>query len=124
MKAWLQRWLNIKPSLTTASDAAALLLEAKNAHISDLRVLIDKAQEREAELAAMVKLALDHQFYRPTISGKPSENKLTPLIPSEHLSDVAVFDPEEDAAEMKKQQDTLAELMREQNTAGMHKVSA
>jgi hypothetical protein len=130
VKAWIQRWLGTEKPLTRdfedlASAAIERLAAAQSAHISDLRVLIDKGHEREAELAGMVKLALEHQFYRPTVTGgKAPENRITGSLPVEHMQDVAVFDETEDAAQIKEQQDNLMALIAEQNERGVNKVKA
>lgn len=95
---------------------------AQAAHISDLRVLIDKGQEREAQFAAMVKMAVEHQFYRPIVTGgKQPDNRISGGLPVEHMQDVAVFDEDEDAKQMK---DELSALITEQNTQGVNKVTA
>jgi hypothetical protein len=70
----ISRWLNIGgPSKKDFEDLTATVIEAlaraKDAHISDLRLLIDKGQEREASLSRMIELAMEHQFYRPVITG-------------------------------------------------------
>lgn len=129
MKDWILRWLGMgPPSSKDFSDLAAVTIErlaaAQQAHISDLRVLIDKGHEREAQLAAMIKMALDHQFYRPTISGGTGQNKIEPVISGEAMTDVTVFDEEEDAALMAEQQAELTKLIDEQNEKGAHKVEA
>lgn len=135
----MKRWLGIAPPSGTVpkrdfEDLAAAAIEAmgnsQKAHISDLRVLIDKAHEREAQLAKMVKMVMEDRFYRPVITGKPSENRTTAALPVEHLSDVAQFDEKEDAEQMRKQQAKedelnreLEALMNEQNSEGINKVS-
>jgi type IV secretory pathway VirB4 component len=132
VKDWIKRWLNTeKPSKhdfeDLASAAITSLADAQKAHISDLRVLIDKGAEREEKLAAMVQMAMEHQFYRPVISGKAPENKQTPAIAVEHLQDVATFDDAEDAEEIRKHDELTRELealVIEQNEKGVHKVGA
>ena len=128
MKEWIKRWLGTeKPSAQDFNDLLATAIEtlgkAQAAHISDLRVLIDKGHEREAHLAKMVELAMEHQFYRPAIrAGEHAENKLTPAIAMEHLQDVEVFDPAEDAETVKAHEAELSALIAEQNAHGTHKV--
>lgn len=129
MKEWIKLWLNTEqPSKRDFEELAAAamtsLADAQKAHISDLRVLIDKGHEREAQLAEMVKLAMESQFYRPTVTRGNAENKVTPAIAPEHLQDVTVFDEAEDAQMVKEQQEELSALLAEQNTQGMHKVGA
>jgi hypothetical protein len=131
----MKRWLGIAPQSGTApkrdfEDLASAALEAfgdaQTAHISDLRVLIDKAHEREAQLAKMVQMVMEDRFYRPVVAGKPSENRTTAAMPVEHLSDVAQFDEKEDAEQMRKQEELESELMAirdEQNSEGINKVS-
>lgn len=127
MKDFIRRWLGIsklseKDSEDLLSEVIETLAEAKNQHISDLRVLIDKGHEREAQMAAMVKLALEHQFFRPITSGKPAEPQ-APAIPPESLTDVTVFDEAADAEIVQAQESELQALIQEQNEGGIHKVA-
>lgn len=127
MKDFIRRWLGIsklseKDSEDLLSEVIQTLAEAKNQHISDLRVLIDKGHEREAQLGAMVKLALEHQFYRPVTTGKSADPQ-TPAIPPESLTDVTVFDETADAEIVQAQESELQALIQEQNEAGLHKVA-
>lgn len=129
MKDWIKRWLNTEqPSKRDFEELAAAavtsLAEAQKAHIADLRILIDKGHEREAQLAKMVELAMEHQFYRPAINGTRPDNKISAAISPDHLQDVAVFDEKADAALSKEQEEAFAELVREQNEKGLHKVEA
>lgn len=128
MREWIRRWLSIgQPSRKDFEDLAASAVEAlakaQQEHISDLRVLIDKGNQREAEMAAMVKLAMEHQFYRPAISGaKAPENRIGLGMPGDALNDVAVFDEVADAELVKQQESQLAALITEQNRDGTNKV--
>jgi hypothetical protein len=136
VKALLKRWLGIaKSSTADFSELAAAtiesLAEAQKAHISDLRVLLDKSAEREAQLMEMVKAVHDARYYRPVVTGKLPENKSTPVIALEHLSDVEVFDEKADTDQIAEQdrkakelQDELNALVTEQNEQGLHKVEA
>lgn len=129
MKDWILHWLGIgKPSKKDFEDLATATVEtlakAKDAHIADLRILIDKGHEREEQLSRMVEMALQHQFYRPTVTGKASENRSAPAIPVDSLTDVAVFDEADDAALSKRQEDELQALIKEQNEQGVNKVTA
>jgi hypothetical protein len=132
----MKRWLGIEKSSTADfSELAAAtiesLAEAQKAHISDLRVLLDKSAEREAQLMEMVKAVHDARYYRPVVTGKPSENKVSSAIPIEHLSDVETFDEKSDTEQIAEQdrkakelQDELNALVTEQNEQGLHKVEA
>ena len=122
MKDWIRRWLGIKTSLLPEFESRA---DAQKAHIADLRILIDKAHEREAQLAEMVKLAMEHQFYRPVVTRpSPGENKVSAALPAEHMQDVAVFDEQADREQIEQQENELKNLIAEQNEAGSHKVGA
>jgi len=127
VKDWIRRWLATeKPSTRDFENLAAAaiesLAEAQKAHISDLRVLIDKGHEREAQLSEMVRLAMQHQFYRPSVTSSASgDNKQTPAIPTEHLQDVTVFDEDVDREQIEYQEKELQTLINEQNEAGIHK---
>lgn len=123
MKAWIQRLRGTgQRSLNDLlADAMQKVSEVQSAHLSDLRVLIDKGLEREAQMTEMVKLAMEHQFYRPVVTSGRSENKMTAALAPEHLQDVEVFD---DTEAMQQQEKELKELIAEQNDKGMHKVSA
>lgn len=123
----MKRWLGIAKSSTP--DLA--LAQALQAHISDLRVLLDKSDEREAQLLAMIKAEHDARYFRPVITGKPAENKVSSAIPIEHLSDVETFDEKSDSEQIAEQdrkakelQDELNALVTEQNEQGLHKVEA
>lgn len=124
----IQRWLNIggprkKDFEDLAASAIEALAKAKDEHISDLRLLIDKSHQREAQLSEMVKLAMEHQFYRPVITGtRPAENRVSAALPPEALSDVQVYDEKADAELMQQQQEALKELIAEQNEQGLNKV--
>jgi hypothetical protein len=132
----MKRWLGIaKSSTADFSELAAAtiesLAEAQKAHISDLRVLLDKSADRESQLMEMVKAVHDARYYRPVVTGKPPENKTAPAIALEHLSDVEVFDEESDTEQIREQdqkakelQDELNALITEQNEQGAHKVEA
>jgi hypothetical protein len=132
----MKRWLGIaKSSTADFSELAAAtiesLAEAQKAHISDLRVLLDKSAEREAQLMEMVKAVHDARYYRPVVTGKPAENKVSSAIPIEHLSDVETFDEKADTEQIAEQdrkakelQDELNALVTEQNEQGLHKVEA
>lgn len=131
MKDWIKRWLNIEPPSKAdfedlASASITALGNAQQAHISDLRILLDKAADREAQLAAMVKMVMEERFYRPVVTGKTPENKQTPAVPLEHLSDVHAFDEAEDTKQVAEQDEAakeLTELILEQNREGRHKVA-
>lgn len=135
MKDWIRRWLGTEKPLTRDFEdlgAAAIeaLAKSKDAHISDLRVLIDKGHERETQLSRLVEMAMEHQFYRPQVTGaRAPENRAMPAIPADSMTDVAVFDEEEDAEHMRREQaqakilqDELAKLTEEQNEKGITKV--
>lgn len=130
MKDFVKRWISIgNPSKREFEDLAASAVEAlakaKDAHISDLRLLIDKGHEREAELSGLVRMAMESKFYRPEVnSGKPPENRVSAGLPVEHMQDVAVYDEAEDAEMMRAQENELKELIAEQNEQGSHKVTA
>jgi hypothetical protein len=97
------------------------LTSAQQAHIADLRVLVDQAHDREKDLAGMVRLVMEERFYRPDVTrpeGKPVNH--SPL-PAEALEDVTNFDGEADAKTIKEQDivakeiaDGIAELAREE----------
>lgn len=129
MKDWIQRWLGIeKPSKHDFEDLAASAVEAlakaKDAHISDLRLLIDKGHDREAQLSKLVQMAMEHHYYRPTVTGTPSANHSTPAIPPEHLQDVEPYDEAADTEMVREQQEELQALLAEQNEKGINKVAA
>jgi hypothetical protein len=130
VKAWIRRWLGTaQPSKHDFEELLAASIEAlgkaQAAHISDLRVLIDKGSEREAQLAEMVRIAMEHQFYRPTVTrGTNPDNKIASALPPEHMQDVTVFDSAEDEQMVKAQEAELAALITEQNERGAHKVAA
>jgi len=129
VKDYVKRWLGIgNPSKRDFEDLAASAVEAlakaKDAHISDLRLLIDKANEREDQLAKMVEMAMQHHYYRPTVSGKTEENKVPSGLPVEHMQDVTVFDETADGEMVRLQEEELSRLIAEQNTEGSHKVTA
>ena len=130
MKELIRRWLGTAQPLKRdfedlAASAIEALARAKDAHISDLRLLIDKGHEREEKLAGMVERFVQHQFYRPTITGGAiPENRGMPAVPAESLSDVAVYDEEADAQQVKEHDTQLQKLIDEQNQYGEHKVEA
>ncbi len=96
MKELLKRWLGI----TTRVDVeAAGIIEAKQAHISDLRVLLDRSTEREQELAGMIRMVMEERFYRPQSAGPLKENKIVPIIPHENLQDVVSFEGDQERVE-------------------------
>jgi hypothetical protein len=92
----------------------AELLKAQQAHISDLRVLVDQAQAREAKLAGMVQMVMEERFYRPTVTRDPkNERKTAPGIDPEALNDVAQFDAEADREQMEQGEQLEREIEEE-----------
>lgn len=123
MKDWIRRWLGT-PTLFDPAAMFDKLQEAHKQHISDLRVLIDKANEREAVLASMLREAVSQKQPQRVNPAQRTENRVQPAIDIEHLSDVTVFDEEADAAEVKRQEEATAELRElyeEQVAEGIHK---
>jgi hypothetical protein len=105
----------------STADPAQKLSAVYEAHISDLRVLIDQAHERENQLAGMVNLVMQERFYRPTVTRPAGANKVTPAISAEAMTDVAEFDEHEDAkvieaqsATEKEVADELADILKEE----------
>lgn len=126
MKVWILRWLGIAPQQQI--DLIEKLRLAQHEHISDLRVLLDKSSEREAQLAAMVERAFEQKFPAQRVQSAATENRTTSPIPPEHLTDVATFDSEEDDAQIRKEareyldaQNELHKIFTEQAEQGIHK---
>jgi hypothetical protein len=131
----MKRWLGIGPQVEKkdfedlASAAIEALGRAQEAHISDLRVLIDKSHEREERLTGMLEIVVENRFHMPSPSGKPAENRVRPVIPPEQMTDVATFDEKADAEVIRLQEqrekelnDELAALIGEQKEQGLNKV--
>lgn len=113
MKVWILRWLGIAPQQQI--DLIEKLRLAQHEHISDLRVLLDKSSEREAQLAAMVERAFEQKFPAQRVQSAGAENRTTSPIPPEHLTDVAAFDSEEDDKQIQKESEDFVAAEREFN---------
>lgn len=104
-------------STSTASDQPDLLkqfVQAREEHVKDLRILLDKSSDREAELAGMVKMVMEERFYRPVITRdntKPRQQ--APLMPTESLNDTASFNSDEDTKRMQAHEELTLELEKE-----------
>lgn len=86
------------------------LSDARRQHISDLRVLLDQSSARESNLAGMVRMVMEERFYRPTIATRPPDGAPKP---DETLSDVTVFDPEQDGVTIQRESALHKELESE-----------
>lgn len=89
------------------------LAQAHRSHIADLRTLTTQSHERERELAKMVGMVMEERFYRPTITrpGGPIVNGLN--VDPDILNDVAQFDPDADAEQIKAQSERAKVLEQE-----------
>lgn len=119
MKELIKRWLGMPKPLDNA-NLFERLQEAHKQHISDLRVLIDQGNGREAVLASMLQEAISKTKQQPAIRAERKESP-EPPVSLDHLNDVAVFDEDADAALMQEQEEELAELIAEQEAEGITK---
>lgn len=111
MKAWIQRWLGIQ-KLVDPGVLFEKLQEAQAQHISDLRVLIDQGNSREALLVSTLQQTLAQGKSPRADRSERTENKVRPAVDFEHLSDVAVFDEATDTAESDRQAEKTDELQK------------
>lgn len=118
MKAWIKHWFGIGKPLPPEGEIDALvaqvitkLADAQHAHISDLRVLLDKSAEREAQLAQMVQMVLEERFHRP-IAPASAPRPPASTLPPEHLQDVTVFDEQADAELVQAQIETQRKIQQ------------
>lgn len=125
MRDWIKRWLGT-PKPFSQEGLFNELQQAQRAHLSDLRVLIDKGHEREAMLASMLQESASRAKGQPAAERR--DNPVAPTVPLEHLSDVSTFSEEEDAADVAREnsrfdklQTEFNELFEEQATEGIHK---
>lgn len=112
MKDWIKRWLSSEVE-NLGVVAIEKLAAAKDAHISDLRVLLDKSAAREEQLSAMVKMVMEDRYFRPAIPGKPAENRTTAAVAPEHMQDVATFDEKSDQEQSEAEGVRQGELQAE-----------
>lgn len=85
------------------NSAEAKLIELLERQLADL-------QQANAKLLRMVELVMEERFYRPTITGGVRENRQTPGLPLESLSDVATFDEVADGAQSRQENERFSEL--------------
>lgn len=112
MKEWIKQWLGT-PTLYDPAKLFDKLQEAQAQHISDLRVLIDKGNEREAALVSIVQQSVSQGRMQRVNPADRTENPVAPAIAPEHLSDVATFDEEADAADLSRHDEKTKELQAE-----------
>lgn len=77
-------------------------------------MLLMRSAQREEKLAGMVQAVIDERFFRPVVTGKPEQQRLTSEETIGSMSDVTVFGEEEDAAIIAEQEKALADLYQEQ----------
>jgi hypothetical protein len=88
------------------------VVAAKEAHLRDLRVLVDQSCEREKDLTGMMRIVIEERFYRPVIT-RPGENKTTPILPPDQLQDVTAFDQAADQAQIEDHEELGRKLQQE-----------
>ena len=93
-------------------EALRAVVEATEAHLRDLRVLVDQSCEREKDLTGMMRIVIEQQFYRPVIT-RPGDNKTSPLMPAEQLQDVTTFDQAEDQKAIAEHEELGRQLQQE-----------
>jgi hypothetical protein len=86
------------------------LTSAQQAHIADLRVLVDQAHEREKDLAGMVRMVMEERFFRPTVTRPANESPKPSTAELETLNDVATFDGSADAKTIQEQDIVAKEI--------------
>lgn len=113
MKVLAELWKRIVPPSKPETLLPALLdklTSAQQAHIADLRVLVDQAHEREKDLAGMVRLVMEERFYRPSVTGPPRGER--PKLDPEIFTDVAEFDGQADAKTTQEHDAVTKEILQ------------
>ena len=108
MKALTAFWnAIIKPGKSRGDE----LRSARTEHIGDLRILLDRADKREDELAGLVRMVMEERFYRPVVTASGLNRKAGGN--PEMWNDVSRFGEEEDGEQIAAQLKRESELEME-----------
>lgn len=98
-----------KRSRSTAMQSKSAVESLYAQYVSDLRVLIDQAHAREQKLFEL----LSERIAKAPLVSIQSGPRIVPDVDPNEMSDVANFDEEADAEQMKKHDETAKELAQE-----------